>query len=148
MQHGLEVLLQLFLAFAQARRHQRAEAAGEVVERVEVDHWRGLLLVAPSFGPRVGAAQSAVAALPGRKNLMAIVGRVSTCRSDGDGTVGPFAFVRGDGVAGWRMAGRDPPYAVGRGMITTRRHAAAKLRTPPALADPARAAYPRRSNRR
>ena len=43
LQHGLEVLLQFLAALAQAGRHQAAEAAGEVVEVVQVDHGAWLL---------------------------------------------------------------------------------------------------------
>src|SRR5690606_28061362 len=41
LQHRLEVLLQLVAALAQARRHQAAEAAGKLVDMVEVDHGCG-----------------------------------------------------------------------------------------------------------
>src|SRR5690606_16732245 len=43
LQHGLEVLLQLFAAFAQAGGHEAAEAAREVVDVSEVDHGEALL---------------------------------------------------------------------------------------------------------
>src|SRR5690606_39203169 len=55
LQHGLEVLLQLLAALAQAGRHQAAEAAREFVDVVEVDHGMAPRAVPPaSPGHRAG----------------------------------------------------------------------------------------------
>ena len=71
LQHRLEVLLQFLAALAHARRHQVAEAAGEVVDVAEVDHgvlhwrWRasGGFPVRGSMARVAQSAQSAGTAL-------------------------------------------------------------------------------------
>src|SRR5690606_21715909 len=55
LEHGLEGFLQLLATFAQARGHQAAEAAGEVVDVAEIDHG-GVLPVLAAVWPWHGPA--------------------------------------------------------------------------------------------